>query len=154
MRVSIRQVAQRAGVSAMTVSNVLRDREGQMVGETRRRVLEAIHELGYVPVRSSMQNRHVRTNCLGLVFIQSMQGAVGYPTFLGMCERARQVDYDLTMLLRSEPDWVKPGRPHNFWIGAVTGLSSSVMVAARSRRHWCATPFRWSSAAASRHPPA
>ena len=85
-----------------------------MVGETRRRVLEAIHELGYVPVRSSMQNRHVRTNCLGLVFIQSTQGAVGYPTFLGMCERAMQVDYDSTMLLRSEPDWVKPGVASQF----------------------------------------
>jgi len=114
MRVSIRQVAERAGVSAMTVSNVLRDREDQMVGETRARVLQAIHDLGYVPVRSAIQNRHVATKSIGLVFIHALEGEVGSPTFLGMCDRARQKDYDLTVLLRSEPDWVKPGTESQF----------------------------------------
>ena len=114
MRATIRQVAQRAGVSPMTVSNVIRDRAGQMGEETRRRVLKAIHELDYVPVRTAAQNRHVVTNAIGVVFLQEMQGAVGYPTFLGMCSRARQTDQDLTIFLRSEPDWVKPGTEAQF----------------------------------------
>ena len=114
MRTSIRQVAERAGVSAMTVSNVLRNRTERMAPETRERVLSAVHALDYVPVRTAAQNRHVTTNALGVVFIQEMQGAVGYPTFLGMCARAKQIDHDLTILLRSEPDWVRPGTESQF----------------------------------------
>ena len=98
----------------MTVSNVIRDHAGQMGEETRQRVLKAIHDLDYVPVRTSAQNRHVATNAIGVVFLQEMQGAVGYPTFLGMCSRARQTDHDLTIFLRSEPDWVKPGTEAQF----------------------------------------
>ncbi len=98
----------------MTVSNVIRDRAGQMGEETRVRVLAAIHALDYVPVRTAAQNRHVATNAIGVVFLQEMQGAVGYPTFLGMCSRAKQTDHDLTIFLRSEPDWVKPGTEAQF----------------------------------------
>ena len=113
-RASIRQVAQLAGVSPMTVSNVLRSSPGQMGEETRKRVLKAIRELDYIPVRTSAQNRHVRTNAIGIVFLQEMQGAVGYPTFKGMCSRAKALDHDLTIFLRSEPDWVKPGSESQF----------------------------------------
>lgn len=109
MRSSIRQVAARAGVSPMTVSNVLRSRTEKMSEETRQRVLQAVHDLDYVPVRTAAQNRHVITNAIGVVFLWEMEGVVSYPTFFGMCRRARQLDHDLTIFLRSQPDWVKPG---------------------------------------------
>ena len=114
MRSSIRQVAARAGVSPMTVSNVLRDRADKMGEETRQRVLQAIHDLDYVPVRAAAQNRHVTTNAIGVVFLWKMEAAVSYPTFFGMCHRARELDHDLTVFLRSEPDWVKPGTEAQF----------------------------------------
>ncbi len=116
MRSSIRQVASAAGVSAMTVSNVLRGRDHLVADETRVRVLEAVHRLDYVPVRMAAQNRHVKTSTLGVVFLHlhRLDGIVGYPTFLGMSERARQVDHDLTVFLRSEPDWVRPGMEAQF----------------------------------------
>lgn len=114
MRTSIRQVAERAGVSPMTVSNVLRNRAEKTSEQTRQRVLQAVHELGYLPVRMAAQNRHVTTHAIGVVFIQEMESAVGYPTFFGMCHRARQLDHDLTIFLRSEPDWVKPGTEASF----------------------------------------
>ena len=47
-RVTIKDVAGRAGVSAMTVSNVFNG-TGKFSQETRERVLSAIRELGYVP---------------------------------------------------------------------------------------------------------
>ncbi|MBO9708320.1 MAG: LacI family DNA-binding transcriptional regulator [Caulobacter sp.] len=47
-RVTIKAVAARAGVSAMTVSNVF-NQTGKFSRETRDRVLAAIEELGYVP---------------------------------------------------------------------------------------------------------
>ncbi|MCM3274443.1 LacI family DNA-binding transcriptional regulator, partial [Paenibacillus elgii] len=42
------EVARRAGVTAATVSNVLRDR-GRVGDATRARVLEAVDALGYRP---------------------------------------------------------------------------------------------------------
>lgn len=114
MRSSIRQVAARAGVSPMTVSNVLRNRADKMGEETRRRVLQAIHDLDYVPVRAAAQNRHVTTQAIGVVFLWEIEGVVSYPTFFGMCDRARRLDHDLTVFLRSEPDWVKPGTEAQF----------------------------------------
>lgn len=63
----------------MTVSNVLRGRTDLVAEETRSRVLHAVHSLDYAPVRTSAQNRHVRTNTLGVVFLSShhMDGADG-----------------------------------------------------------------------------
>ena len=98
----------------MTVSNVLRNRTAKTADETRRRVLEAVRDLNYVPVRTAAQNRHVATNAIGVVFVQEIEGAVGYPTFFGMCRRARELDYDLTIFLRSEPDWLQPGTEAQF----------------------------------------
>ena len=98
----------------MTVSNVLRNHSEKMSEETRRRVLQAVHDLDYIPVRTAAQNRHVTTNAIGVVFVQEMEGAVGYPTFFGMCNRARALDHDLTIFLRSEPDWVTPGSEAQF----------------------------------------
>ncbi|MGI6544363.1 MAG: LacI family DNA-binding transcriptional regulator [Limnochordia bacterium] len=46
MHVSIRQVAEKAGVSIATVSNVINDK-GRMTSETRRRVKQVIADLGY-----------------------------------------------------------------------------------------------------------
>ncbi len=45
--VTLKDVARAAGVSKMTVSNVLNGRSGQVSAETSRRVLEAVAELGY-----------------------------------------------------------------------------------------------------------
>jgi LacI family repressor for deo operon, udp, cdd, tsx, nupC, and nupG len=107
MRASIRDVAKRAGVSAMTVSNVLRRRVGSVSEETRLRVLEALQELDYIPVRSAAQNRHIETNALGVIFLQDMQGFVGERTFWGMSERAKEQDHDLLIVLRSKPEWMR-----------------------------------------------
>lgn len=108
LRASIRQVAERAGVSPMTVTNVLRYRD-RVAEETQKKVLEAVEALNYIPVRSTMQNRHVATNAIGLLFHQDMQGAVGYPTFMGICEEAQAHDHDINIVLRATPDWVRPG---------------------------------------------
>jgi len=50
-RVTIADVARRAGVSKVTVSYVINGREGKVriSDETRRRIWEAIRDLGYRP---------------------------------------------------------------------------------------------------------
>ncbi|NAZ87246.1 LacI family DNA-binding transcriptional regulator, partial [Kineococcus indalonis] len=62
-RARLQDVAERAGVSAKTVSNVLRDHP-QVRAETRRRVQEAIDELQYRP---SALGRRLRTGRTGLI---------------------------------------------------------------------------------------
>lgn len=108
MRASIQDVARRANVSAMTVSNVLRRRSGSVSEGTRMRVLEALQELNYIPVRTASQNRHIETNAIGVIFLQDMQGFVGEQTFWGMSARAREKDQDLLVILRSQPEWMAP----------------------------------------------
>ena len=98
MNVNIREVARRAGVSAMTVSRVLNG--GAVRADTRRRVEAAIAELDYVrnSVARGLFSR--RTGALGLIvpdllnpfFAQVVRGAesvarrAGYRLLLGNSE--------------------------------------------------------------------
>jgi len=66
--VSIRDVANRAGVSVGTVSNVL-NRPDIVAEATRTRVRAAIHELGFVPNDAARQLRRGRGRTLGLVVL-------------------------------------------------------------------------------------
>ena len=63
---TISDVAQRAGVSTMTVSRVL-NRSGRVNAATRQRVQQAIADLGYVPNALARQLRSKRTKTLALV---------------------------------------------------------------------------------------
>ncbi|MGQ9684601.1 MAG: LacI family DNA-binding transcriptional regulator [Anaerolineae bacterium] len=63
---TIRQVARRAGVAAITVSRVI-NRSGYVGEETRRRVEQAIAELDYVPDQLARGLRSRRSHTLGLL---------------------------------------------------------------------------------------
>jgi LacI family transcriptional regulator len=65
---SIRDVAQRAGVSVGTVSNVL-NRPDTVTSGTRARVLDAIGELGFVRNESARQLRAGSSRTVGLVVL-------------------------------------------------------------------------------------
>ena len=66
MRITIRDVATRAGVSPMTVSRVINDNH-RVTPDTRRRVEAAIAELGYVPNRLARGLSRRKTGALGLI---------------------------------------------------------------------------------------
>lgn len=63
---TIRDVAKRAGLAPITVSRVINN-SGYVSVETRRRVNQAIEELGYVPNRLARSLRLKRTHTLALV---------------------------------------------------------------------------------------
>jgi LacI family transcriptional regulator len=107
-RPSIRQVAEIAGVSRMTVSRVLNGRAHLVTEETRQRVLEVVSKLEYVPVAPPMiHGRDIRTGIIGLVFDGAqMESTWGMSTFWGMREAAIKHDYDLLTLLKVRPDWM------------------------------------------------
>ncbi len=72
---SVKQVAERAGVSLGTVSNVL-NRPERVGNKTRERVLRAIDELGFVRNEAARQLRAGRSRTIGLVVLD-----VGNPFF-------------------------------------------------------------------------
>jgi LacI family transcriptional regulator len=73
-RVTIRDVADRAGVSPTTVSFVLNDVQGpNLRDETRQRVLEAARALGYVPSAAARSLVSGQTSTIGLVIFDAAQ---------------------------------------------------------------------------------
>jgi LacI family transcriptional regulator len=65
-RITIKQVAQAAGVSMQTVSRVINDRP-DVAPETRKRVQQVIEELGYRPSALARSLIQQRTYTLGVV---------------------------------------------------------------------------------------
>lgn len=86
-RITIQQVADKAGVSPATVSRVLNDKASQMVSEaTRERVITSASELGYQP---SAAARAMATGRTWVVAIACEQ--VTQPHFVRMIEAARDL---------------------------------------------------------------
>jgi DNA-binding LacI/PurR family transcriptional regulator len=94
-RVTSQDVATRAGVSRTTVSLVLNDVQGiQISDETRRRVIAAAEELGYVPEASAQALASRRVKIIGLLLTRSPHH-IASDTFLtqildGLIETAHQ----------------------------------------------------------------
>ncbi len=81
---TIFDVAEQAGVSKSTVSNVVRGSAGVAV-DTRRRVQQAIESLGYRPNTLARQFVHQRTTILGVLV-----GDLNNPFYAEMAKRVEQ----------------------------------------------------------------
>ena len=91
----------------MTVSRVLNGRKSEVSVATYDRVMKAISDLEYVPVHSSVQNRHIETKAIGLVpsHLMVLRYTLDALTYEGICERASTEGYDLLVMLRKEAEW-------------------------------------------------
>ncbi len=89
---TLRDVAALAGVSAMTVSNVVNGRAGKVSAATVARVDAAIHQLGYVPNASARSLASASSRIIGLVYEAAPgRAALDAPyesLFVGACEEA------------------------------------------------------------------
>ncbi len=107
MTVTIKDVAELAGVSAKTVSRVVND-EGELSPATRERVRAAIKQLGYRPNIVARNLVRRRTNTLAVV-------AWGIDLYgpsrvvLGIEQRADELGYSLLLNLRCTPEDSNPG---------------------------------------------
>lgn len=100
--VTVRDVAQRAGVSAMTVSNVINGRDGKVSEATVARVRAAIEDLGYVPNAQARSLAGAASRVLALVYQAVPQrAALASPyesLFVGACEKAARAEGYVLML--------------------------------------------------------
>jgi len=101
-RTTIREVARRARVSPSTVSNLLNGRDERMRPSTRRRVLAAIEELGYVPNRAARSLVTRRTDTIALIVSESESRLFSEPFFAGTVrginEELARTDYAFVLL--------------------------------------------------------
>jgi DNA-binding LacI/PurR family transcriptional regulator len=122
MGVSIVEVARKADVSRMTVTRVMRN--DPVREETRQRVLDSMHELGYVPssaaraMRSRDTLRSSQSNCFALVFGVDTQKADEF-----FCEVTRGVEKQASEfgLCALQVHWLEDVR--NSWLRMQTVLS-------------------------------
>ncbi len=87
MRPTIKDIAERAGVSKTTVSFALND-PGRISEETCRRVMSIVAELGYVPDPVARTLTTKRLGAIGLLFPQPIHEALSNPY---LCELIRGI---------------------------------------------------------------
>lgn len=70
--VTLKEVAEHAGVTPMTVSNVLNQRSGQVGADTRDKVLAAVERLGYRPHAMARRLRSRQTFAIGMLILDDV----------------------------------------------------------------------------------
>lgn len=104
MAVTIKDVANRAGVSIGTVSNVLNGKPGEFRQETYDRVMRAIRELNYYPNRIAKSLVQRESHAIGLSFVDQSQSLRGNPYIAdildGMAQAGREEGYNISLYTR------------------------------------------------------
>jgi DNA-binding LacI/PurR family transcriptional regulator len=94
--IRLKDIAERAGVSVMTVSKALRDEPDVSAG-TKTRIKLLAQQLGYVPDSSAQGLRTRTTKLFGLV-ISSLANPIFSRIVLAIEERAYELGYDVLLL--------------------------------------------------------
>lgn len=100
-RVTIKQVAEQAGVSAQTVSRVINERP-DVAPETRQRVLDVVQALGYQPNNIARSLIHGRSSTLGVVGM-GIEYFGPSRTLVGIESQAAELGYGLLLSLIPHP---------------------------------------------------
>lgn len=98
---TLKEVAQEAGVTPMTVSNVLNRRKGEVGEQTRKRVQAAIEKLGYRPHAAALQLRSQHTLALGMFILDDVPQFLNDPfttqVVAGLSNIASERQYSLVL---------------------------------------------------------
>lgn len=102
-KITIRDVARQAGVSYQTVSRVLNSNDN-VAEETRKRVLQAMQDLDFVPNKVAQMLTTNRSQILELIIVDIMQGGRFADSIRSMALAARNVGYDLLVTMTNEDE--------------------------------------------------
>src|ERR1700753_2276404 len=98
---TIHDVAREAGVSYQTVARVL-NRNSNVAEETRRRVLQTIEELDFVPSKIAQMLTTHRSHTLELIIVDIKHGGRFADSIQNMAQAARDADYNLLVTMTDE----------------------------------------------------
>lgn len=133
-RATIRDVARRAGVTPSTVSRILNNRElaFPIAEHTRKRVIEAVKELGYRPNRLARSLAMSKTHVIGMYFpITEPSGQlehreVTWLSFGAMVSGVQHITqmrgYEVHIFNRVEHDYGHPNAPKDICPDFIDGL--------------------------------
>jgi DNA-binding LacI/PurR family transcriptional regulator len=107
-RVTIDEVARRAGVSISTVSRVLNQTAG-VTEEATARVLAVVAELGYVPQTAARHLAQGKTNTLGLL-LPDIGTDFFSPLLRSISAAAAETGYDLLIAIQRHAEGLAPPR--------------------------------------------
>ena len=93
--VRLKDIAQKVGVSVMTVSKALRD-EPDVSLSTKARLKSLAQEMGYVPDSTAQGLRNRKTRLFGLI-IPSLANPIYVRMLLAIQERAYELGYDVLL---------------------------------------------------------
>src|SRR5512142_190446 len=93
--IRLKDIAQRAGRSIMTVSKALRD-ESDVSAATKSRIKLLAQQMGYVPDSTAQGLRNRMTKLFGLV-IPSLASPIFSRVILAVQERAYELGYDVLL---------------------------------------------------------
>ncbi|MHB8523293.1 MAG: LacI family DNA-binding transcriptional regulator [Limisphaerales bacterium] len=93
--IRLKDIAERAGVSVMTASKVMRDAP-DISAATKARVRQLAHEMGYVPNSMAQSLRTRTTRLLGLV-VSAMTDPIYARVVMALEQRAHELGYDLLL---------------------------------------------------------
>lgn len=108
MAATIKDIAASAGVSIATVSNVLNGKRGEYADETRGRVVDAAHRLGYHRNRVARSLVRRTSECLGVTFVDQNH-SLGENHYLvevldGIVDAAYEQGYNVSLHTRLRQD--------------------------------------------------
>lgn len=114
---TIREIAELAGVSISTVSKIVNGKDAEISRDTRERVLGIVQEYGYRPYAAQV-DRSRRTLCLGLVANDALPRSV----LLGMLAEASERGYTLALRMVGES-----GREASSAVNALLNLGAEAL---------------------------
>ena len=138
MSVSISQVAEKAGVSDMTVSRVLTG-TGSVSDKTRKRILTTMANLGYVPsaaarsMRSKDVLRSTAGSCFALIFGSDTQNADEFFCSVARGAERESVNYSLCPLQVHWQESFNASFPRLQTILSITGMCGAILAGQFSR---------------------
>lgn len=114
-KATIDDVAERAGVSAMTVSRFL-NHTGPVSGKTSEKIEAAILELNYIPHQGARALAAQKTSTIGLI-LPEMSDIFFYQLIRGIQQTVTKNEYDLLLYSTANPEALDvlnlPLGPHN-----------------------------------------
>lgn len=102
-RVTIHTIAKELGLSAGTVSKIINNK-GSVSDKTRKKVLEYIESIGYVPSSSARMLKSKRTYTIGIIFSEDLKIGLEQSFFSSILQHFKDYvearGYDLSFIVR------------------------------------------------------